>query len=288
MRKRFMTKNLTIVAVDTAYHELTKQALDAAVKITKSSNVLLLSDKNFFPGSKFVQIDNISQKEYNRIVLKELNNYVDTDHYMIVQYDGMPTDESNWEDDYLKYDYIGAPWNWLPRNKNVGNGGFSIRSKKLAEICARPDVVFEPNDPSFNSIAEDDHICHYYKNYLESNGIAFAPTDLALKFSAENPGGKFPTYGFHGTLCLPYYLTDDQLEFYISNMQPQQFNSAMQIRIIFGLYMAQRYDHLELMMDAGIKVNPNFKNVVLNQLLNDLHFFPGLTVGHIEDLLINY
>jgi hypothetical protein len=52
--------------------------------------------------------------------------------------------------------------------------------------------------------------------------------------------------------------------------------------------MAQRYDHLELMMDAGIKVNPNFKNVVLNQLPNDLHFFPGLTVGHIEDLLINY
>ena len=80
-----MQNNLTIVAVDTAYPELTRAAIDQAVKVTNAKEVLVLSDKDFYPGSRWVQIKPIDQIEYSRVVLKDLGNHINTDHYLCIQ-----------------------------------------------------------------------------------------------------------------------------------------------------------------------------------------------------------
>lgn len=283
-----MQKNLTIVAVTTANHELTRKALEKAVAVTKSENVLVLSDQDILPGSKWVKIDPINQVEYSKVVLKDLAPHVETDHYMVIQYDGMPMNEEFWTDEYLNYDYIGAPWPWGAPNRRVGNGGFSVRSRKLATLCQDPNVVFNPPGYGDNNYMEDLHICVMYADYLESQGVKFAPVNLAQKFSAEIPGGKFPTYGFHGTLCLPYYLDDDHMEFYIDHLTPKQFTHDFQTRIIFGLYGAERWDHLEHMMDRGCELVPNFKDSLLQQLPQEKNYFPNITVEDLESLLANY
>jgi len=281
-------KNLTIVAVDTAYHALTSQAIEQAVKVTGSENVLVMSDQDLYPGSQFVAIEPITQPEYSKIILKDLAQYITTDHYLVMQYDGMPIDPAQWNEDYLNYDYIGAPWPWGPPNRRVGNGGFSIRSRKLADACTAENVVFNPPGYGDNNYMEDTHICHMYRDFLEQQGIEFAPVELAKQFSAEIPGGRFETFGFHGTLCLPYYLDDDHMEFYIDNMTAKMFTTDTQTRIAFGLYQAQRYELLEHMMDKGTELNPNFKEHLINQVPKEQNYFAGLTAQEIEDLLVNY
>lgn len=280
--------NLTIVAVDTAYHALTSRAIEQAVKVTNSKNVLVLSDQNIYPGSDLVKIDPITQPEYSKIVLKDLAPYIKTDHFMVIQYDGMPIDAEQWNPEYLNYDYIGAAWPWGPENRRVGNGGFSIRSRKLAEACTDDQVVFNPPGYGDNNYMEDTHICHMYRDFLESKGITYATVPLAKQFSAELPGGRYPTFGFHGTLCLPYYLDDDHMEFYIDNMTARMFTSDTQTRIAFGLYLAERYELLEHMMDRGTSLNPNLKDTLIKQVPQEQHYFPGLTVEEIEQLLVNY
>lgn len=109
----------------------------------------------------------------------------------------------------MKYDYIGAPWFierefWFtkfnfPENLRgtsvVGNGGFSLRSKKLLETSSRlaDEGVFKAYQP------EDTVLCVYNRKEMEDEGIKFAPSEVAEKFSIE---GREHTYenqfGFHG------------------------------------------------------------------------------------------
>ena len=66
-----MQKDLTIVIVDSAYHELAAKSLDQTLEVTKADSVLVLSDRDFYPGSKFVKIDPIQDKRhYSYIMLK--------------------------------------------------------------------------------------------------------------------------------------------------------------------------------------------------------------------------
>jgi len=283
-----MQKDLTIVAVTTANYELTNRAIEKTLEITKANKVLVMSDKDLYPGSNWVKIDTIDHIEYSRVVLKDLAPHITTDHYMVVQYDGMPIDADKWDDSYLNYDYIGAPWVWGPEDQRVGNGGFSIRSRRLAELCQDPRVVFNPPGYGDNNYMEDIHICKMYKDWLESEGLVWAPVSLASKFSAEFPGGRFPTYGFHGTLCLPYYLDDKDLEFYINHLSPGMLGKEFHIRIFYGLFLAERYDHLEQFIDRAISINPNFKDLLLKQIVKETQFFPTLKVEDIEQLLVNY
>lgn len=281
-----MQHNLTIVAVDTAYHTLTKLAIDQAVKITGATNVLVISDQDIYPGATWIKTGPIDHVEYNRIVFNDLHKYVTTDHYMIVQYDGMPTDSTFWDNDYLKYDYIGAIWPWLPNGQNVGNGGFSIRSRKLAEACA--NLEFSPAAMTADRFAEDVHICRFYRSALEQQGIQFATSELANKFSVEMPGGKYDTYGFHGTLCLPYYLSDAHMSTYIDNLTVNMLSSDSQVRILFGLCAAERYEHVEQMMDKGCELSNTFKDAMLLQLDRDRQYFPNLVKEDLENLFVNY
>ena len=86
----------------------------------------------------------------------------------------------------------------LNRNR-VGNGGFSLRSHRLAECSAQID--FDALDEPLKS--EDLVICHFLYEEMRAKGIAFAPPDLAAAFSIESPEGLYgqhidAVFGFHG------------------------------------------------------------------------------------------
>jgi Protein of unknown function (DUF5672)/SEC-C motif len=140
-----------------------------------------------------------------------LYKYVDTEFCLIAQADGFIINPSSWDNKFLEYDYIGAPW---PRmvginnnthggfafDKNrVGNGGFSLRSKKLLAVCSR--IKFDQLNLSIKS--EDLIICHYLYDDLLKAAIKFAPIDLASKFSTEIVFDEISqnltkSFGFHG------------------------------------------------------------------------------------------
>jgi Protein of unknown function (DUF5672) len=134
-------------------------------------------------GFRFVPVDPIdSGEKYNFFVLRELWQQVHTKHVLIVQPDGYVLNAKLWTNQFVQYDYIGAPWfqqKGVPAG-TVGNGGFSLRSRNLLEAVSR----LAPSSP------EDACIC------LTQQGFRFAPTSLAARFSYED-GKRRPTFGFH-------------------------------------------------------------------------------------------
>ena len=137
---------------------------------------------------------------YSKFCIREMHKYVDTSHALICQYDGYVLNGAAWSDAFLKFDYIGAPFN---PSGIVGNGGFSLRSKKLMEwIAKQPWEDFHP---------EDSAICVRHREELEKEGFKFAPREIAYDFAYEGRSWNnrewqgIPNYwngqfGFHSLL----------------------------------------------------------------------------------------
>lgn len=130
-----------------------------------------------------------SREQYSLFMMKELYKYIDTEYVLIIQWDGFVLNPSAWRTEFLAYDYIGAPWHFED-GYNVGNGGFSLRSRRLMERVAVDKVIDQYH-------AEDDMICRRYGRYLKMQGYTFAPDEVARQFSTEMKWeGQF---GFHKT-----------------------------------------------------------------------------------------
>ena len=105
-----------------------------------------------------LQVDNFTITEYNKLLMNtNLYDFIPTETFLVFQTDSIIF-EKNKEliNDFLKYDYVGAPWNFSFRGVNnyVGNGGLSLRKKsKMLEIIKKDmnnnwneDVYFSSTD----------------------------------------------------------------------------------------------------------------------------------------------
>jgi ADP-heptose:LPS heptosyltransferase len=186
-------EELTIVCIDCYNYGKAISALQKCKEKVNAGRVLFLTDIEIYvDGVETIIIDSIkSKEEYSYFCIKELNKYINTTHCLVVQWDGYILNGDLWNEEFLDYDYIGAPWLYSD-GRNVGNGGFSLRSKTLLEILEKDDFISALHP-------EDDAICRTYRPYLEETyGIKFAPQDLAESFSYELREPNQKTFGFHG------------------------------------------------------------------------------------------
>ena len=135
--------------------------------------------------------DNLQDDDENRIgfcesFVQQTNKYITDDFCLNVQHDSTIIDSNKWTDQYLNYDYIGAPWPMhiiqatdmvAGRIDNipnvVGNGGFSLRTRKFVEESAK--LGWEHKN-------EDLNICVFNYERMTQAGIRFAPPELAAQF----------------------------------------------------------------------------------------------------------
>lgn len=110
---------------------------------------------------------------YNKFMVKSLWKIISTDFVITCQADGYAVHPELWTDYFFEWDYIGAPWPW---NNRIGNGGVSLRSKRFMEISSCLP------DPELN---EDVWICEQHRDYMEQNGLRFAPQEVAAAFCYE-------------------------------------------------------------------------------------------------------
>lgn len=149
---------------------------------------------------ELVQIEPLrSHMAYNSFVIYELAKAVDTPHCLLVQADGYVKNPSAWSDEFLNYDYVGAPWPYVDNayvdpfglHQRVGNGGFSLRSRHLLTTPTRSHVEWEVNQGDFykhmnaGSYSEDGNICVHNRHVYEQDGCVFAPIQVAARFSRE-------------------------------------------------------------------------------------------------------
>lgn len=158
----------------------------------------------------YIPIPPMTLREYSVFVLKQLSSHVATEFCLIVQEDGFVVDVGMWREQFLRYDYIGAPWPHVLngggpggtrlKGGRVGNGGFSLRSKRLIDMTA--NSAFDIGNVPM--LVEDMIVCEYKSMELVEQGISFAPVETACLFSLECPVPEHngiaepPTFGFHG------------------------------------------------------------------------------------------
>lgn len=212
----------TIVIADTETYALAGVALHNAVQRFRADDVIVFSDRaDLWAGHRVEPIPKIgSIADYNRTILAKLPEKIATDFALIVQFDGFPINASSFTEAFFDYDYIGAPWPaalFPERGPTVGNGGFSLRSRRIIEAGARytAEIDFET--------AEDVTLCIALRDRLEAKDtIRFAPIDLAYRFSVELGGGDGEPFGFHGLHLLPK-LYRGNVEFLLSNLPDRCF-----------------------------------------------------------------
>ena len=148
---------------------------------------------------EYIEIEKQTHNTMNWFHLNTLPKHIQNEYMLSIHEDGFVINPHNWDDGFLNYDYIGAPWpdglDWCKRNR-VGNGGFVLKSKKFLNL--------EENIPYTNA-HNDVLVTNTYFEYFKQNGCKYAPIEVASRFSLEHaiPECKYDlhnTFGFHGKL----------------------------------------------------------------------------------------
>lgn len=203
--------SITLLALDcTDRIKGTIKALEICVEHFDFGSVKILSNRKPRNLPAFIQYEHIHKindiNSYNHFMFSELTNYVQTNYVLTVQDHAYIINPEVWEDDFLQYDYIGAPWLYrgdsyichdTGEHVRVGNGGFSLRSKKLLDIPKEHGLPLLQEQGWYN---EDGNLCVYYRKKMLELGIKYAPIEIAAKFSYENlmqENYQIKTFGFH-------------------------------------------------------------------------------------------
>lgn len=183
-------------------------ALDAIFKFPEHGRVVVYS--KYKPNYQDVihsPAPNLSyhhQQKHQACDLLQYLNPTDT-HILHCECDGFPINPSLWNTEWLKYDYIGAPWGHrgcatapILGTNRVGNGGFSLRSRKLLER------VYSIRHAYPLGTYSDVWLCQSAYVRAICSRLLWAPISDAIKFSFEAPIPEFPnwsveqSFGFHG------------------------------------------------------------------------------------------
>jgi len=183
------------VAAINATMEALRRPCDRLIICPEKPNV----DNRFRWENHPIFLDWKYPESYNRFMLKLLADFIHTDFVITIHDDGYGRNGDRWINDFLSYDYIGAPWpsEWELGGYRVGNGGFSLRSRQLIELCRDgPEVDAK--------VPEDVHICRNHRTFFDQHKCFFAPVELAIEFSIEYGLSEYPgrtgssSFGFHG------------------------------------------------------------------------------------------
>lgn len=223
---RIALPDVTLLCVETRRPALALQAMARCMQSIDFADAVLLgsaSDDSRVRGvpiPPFAGIDG-----YSRFMVRELHAHVATSHVLVVQWDGFVLDARRWEPGFLAWDYIGAPW----PDGRVGNGGFSLRSRRLLAALRALDIdVCHP---------EDACICVHHRGVLErDHGIRFAPREVAGRFAFERVAPTAPTFGVHGLFNFDRVFTDAELADYIDACDDALLFSVPARRLLRNCY----------------------------------------------------
>ena len=136
-------------------------------------------------GVEFIQTEPLTIQEYSQFCINKLHSYVDTEFCLVFQDDGFILNPEKWDDNFLCFDFVGAPFPlYYGEPNDIGNGGFCLRSKAFM------DKASEIIGDSYCDHAEDVFLCCTIYNQMLNFGFKYADIDTACKFSVEQEWSK--------------------------------------------------------------------------------------------------
>ena len=235
-------REVTLLAADSLSVRLTAKGIERSMAACAFGEVALLTDQAMTAESSAAEALPVrriaplaSRDDYSAFAIKRLVEHVQTSHVLLVQWDGFVVAPAAWDPAFLSFDYVGARWWWQKPGTDVGNGGFSLRSRRLLDALADPR--FEPQA----GMPEDELICRVWRPVLERDYlIRFAPSSVADRFSQERAAQPTATFGFHGAFNLPRFLDDAALEEVALLLPAPLFDRAETIEMVAQCVMAHR------------------------------------------------
>ncbi|ACB33246.1 hypothetical protein Lcho_0974 [Leptothrix cholodnii SP-6] len=215
--------DVTLACVDTRTPALALAAMQHCMSQVRFARALLFTSPDWLarmpPDITAVPLEIDSVAAYSQFMLQGLDAHIGTRHVLVVQWDGYVLDATRWQPEFLDCDYIGAPLRGEPPERSVGNGGFSLRSKKLLRAMHDPAMVIRH--------PEDICICHDNRERLmRDHGIRFAEPGLAARFAYERLAPDGPTFGFHGLFNMHQVLAPAALHRLICDL-PDSFGRGL-------------------------------------------------------------
>jgi len=204
-------KNVTLIAVACVRVDRTIKALKYSMRDIKFNSVKLITNEVINDDLiEVINIDKLDYEGYNKFIVFDLYKYINTDFVIIIQDDGFIINPNKWDEQFFNYDYIGAPFSKPLPNDNtsyrdpfgklmrVGNGGFSLRSKKILKLATELNLEWKSYFGYWN---EDGFFACHNRHLYEENGCVYAPVEVAAKFSHERQTQEtlgITPFGFHG------------------------------------------------------------------------------------------
>jgi hypothetical protein len=200
--------NIVLVAFGSTKVPETIKAINHCQKLANFHSTIYLTDHKIdnYNNIIHVPIRNIpSIKDYQKFIVKESPNIILSSipdsfngHFLCINWDGFIVNPESWTNEFLKYDYIGAPWPWF--NHMVGNGGFCLKSIKFLKtqqnICK--NYLVKHN--------EDVELCITLRKQFEYNNCKYASSTIGYNFSTEvGDIEKNKSFGFHDFKYHPNY-----------------------------------------------------------------------------------
>lgn len=211
-----------LMSIDTITPSKTLRAMRSVSEVCRFMEAVLLTDKSKHPNlvSDGVTVRHHTETDRTFPILDdngrvthpdyELANLIEpanqfrngATHVLYMENDSGIKNRSAWTNQFLEYDFIGAPWGphgfsgWPAcdgETNAVGNFGFSLRSRRFCEFVAKRALETD----STARFSCDAWACRTLRPELERLGIRYAPVKLARRFSCEDQiyNGQF---AFHG------------------------------------------------------------------------------------------
>jgi hypothetical protein len=273
---RVYLENVVVIIADTHNYQSCVYAIKRTLKQIKPAKLIWFTDIELpdIEGARIYKVKGkISSKEHysafliNEVphMLKNMGLSEQITHALVIQHDGFVLNGWVWNEEWLQYDYIGAPWLYID-GRNVGNGGFSLRSLVLMDYVSGKTVVGP----------EDECIGRLWRGSLELSGFKFAPEPVAHEFSYELNKPKQPTFGFHGIFHEPHKKT-------ILVKRMGAMGDVIQVEpVLCEIY--------KLGFDVYLQTQPQFYQLFLEQKY-PVYFYDGkkeIDFSHVIDLDMSY
>jgi hypothetical protein len=238
---------VTLLCIESRSPDLALFALNQCTKNVNFKKVVLMTDLNkhidAHEGIELVSAPKIkTTRDYSLFLLSDITPLIEGTHVLIIQWDSFITNPGLWDQIFLDYDYIGAPWPHHPKTP-VGNGGFSLRSVKLIKALQNEQII--------KAHPEDQSICINNRKFLEDEcGIKFAPTEIAEKFAIER-GPWRDSFGFHGMFNFAKLLDSEPLDFYIKKTPKEFLGGLDTYELIEDLIARQKIEEARLVLSRS-------------------------------------
>jgi len=196
-KRKLKLKNVTLIAIATKDGDVEKaaEALKYSAKDIDFAEIKLVSHYKPDNLPDYIKYEYVHKMntidDWNHYLFYYMWQHVDTEFGLLVHSDGFVVNPDMWRDEFLHYDYIGAPWSVPTRNDifrdingeliRVGNS-VSIRSRKLMKLPLDINIPWLRYEENYN---EDTQICIHNRHHFLKHGIKYADLNIAKYFSHE-------------------------------------------------------------------------------------------------------